>query len=104
MGEALLDPDRAIKSRCHNHHHPNNLGFPGTISLTNETFTSILVETISSLKPHGFYRFLIVNGHGGNIGNLTATVSKIGEELGISIPALSYWQTIIRPVGINYVN
>jgi creatinine amidohydrolase/Fe(II)-dependent formamide hydrolase-like protein len=45
-----------------------------------------------------------VNGHGGNIGNLTATVSKIGEELGISIPALSYWQTIIRPVGINYVN
>lgn len=75
---------------------PHHLGFPGTISLSNETFTRILVETISSLKPHGFYRFLIVNGHGGNIGNLTATVSKIGEELGISIPALSYWQTIVK--------
>jgi creatinine amidohydrolase len=37
---------------------------------------------------------LILNGHGGNIGNLTASVSKIGEELGISIPALSYWQAI----------
>lgn len=73
---------------------PHHLGFPGTISLKNETFTSILMDTISSLKPHGFYRFLIVNGHGGNIGNLTASVSKIGEELGISIPALSYWQTI----------
>lgn len=75
---------------------PHHLGFPGTISLSNETFTSILVETISSFKPHGFYRFLIVNGHGGNIGNLTATVSKIGAELGISIPAFSYWQTIVK--------
>ena len=73
---------------------PHHLGFPGTISLKNETFTNILMDTVSSLKPHGFYRFLIVNGHGGNIGNLTASVSKIGEELGISIPALSYWQTI----------
>ena len=73
---------------------PHHLGFPGTISLQNETFTNILIDTISSLKPHGFYRFLLLNGHGGNIGNLTATVSKIGEELGISIPALSYWQTI----------
>ena len=74
---------------------PHHLGFPGTLSLKNETFTKILVDTISSLKPHGFYRFVILNGHGGNIGNLTATVSKIGEELGISIPALSYWQSII---------
>lgn len=73
---------------------PHHLGFPGTISLKNETFTSIVMDTIASLKPHGFYRFLFINGHGGNIGNLTATVSKIGEELGISIPALSYWQTI----------
>lgn len=73
---------------------PHHLGFPGTISLQNETFTHILCDTISSLKPHGFYRFLLLNGHGGNIGNLTATVSKIGDEFGISIPALSYWQTI----------
>lgn len=73
---------------------PHHLGFPGTISLKNETFTHILMDTIASLKPHGFYRFLMLNGHGGNIGNLTATVSKIGEELGISIPAISYWQTI----------
>ncbi len=73
---------------------PHHLGFPGTISLKNETFTEILCDTISSLKPHGFYRFMLLNGHGGNIGNLTATVSKIGEEFGISIPALSYWQTI----------
>jgi creatinine amidohydrolase len=52
------------------------------------------MDTISSMKPHGFYRFLLVNGHGGNIGNLTASVSQIGADLGISIPALSYWQTI----------
>lgn len=73
---------------------PHHLGFPGTISIKNRTFSEILMDTISSMKPHGFYRFLMINGHGGNIGNLTASVSRIGEELGISIPALSYWQTI----------
>jgi creatinine amidohydrolase len=73
---------------------PHHLGFPGTISLKNHTFSEILMDTISSMKPHGFYRFLLVNGHGGNIGNLTASVSQIGADLGISIPALSYWQTI----------
>ena len=75
---------------------PHHLGFPGTISLKNETFSKILFDTISSIKPHGFYRFLIINGHGGNIGILTATVSSLNEELGISIPAISYWQTITK--------
>ena len=73
---------------------PHHLGFPGTISLRNETMSNILVEVISSLLPHGFYRYLLVNGHGGNAGILTATVSRISHDLGISVPALSYWTMI----------
>ena len=73
---------------------PHHLGFPGTISLRNNTMQSILTDAISSLLPHGFYRFLIINGHGGNAGILTATISEISHDLGISVPALSYWQMI----------
>ena len=55
---------------------PHHLGFPGTISLRPETFSSIIFDIVSSLLPHGFYRFLLLNGHGGNAGLLTATVSQ----------------------------
>lgn len=73
---------------------PHHLGFPGTISLRNETLSNIVVEVITSLLPHGFYRYLLINGHGGNAGILTATVSRISHDLGISVPALSYWTMI----------
>ncbi len=73
---------------------PHHLGFPGTLSLRNETFAQIITETISSLLPHGFYRFLLINGHGGNAGNLTATVSQIKQDYALSVPTLSYWTMI----------
>ncbi|MBC7464089.1 MAG: creatininase family protein [Actinobacteria bacterium] len=73
---------------------PHHLGFPGTLSLRPETFSSIIFDVISSLLPHGFYRFLLMNGHGGNAGILTATVSQLSDDLGISVPTLSYWTMI----------
>lgn len=73
---------------------PHHLGFAGTLSLRNETFFQIIRDLVTSLKPHGFYRFLIINGHGGNAGIITATISQLSEDLGISIPAYSYWQSI----------
>lgn len=49
-----------------NHH----LGFPGTISLSTDTTTSVLVDVYESLLGHGFENILTVNGH--RIANLTA--------------------------------
>lgn len=40
--------------------------FPGTISLTQETFDAVLIDVVDSLTHHGFSRFLVLNGHGGN--------------------------------------
>ncbi|RMG86871.1 MAG: creatininase family protein [Chloroflexi bacterium] len=42
------------------------LDYPGTISLTQETFDAVLIEIVHSLMTHGFARFFICNGHGGN--------------------------------------
>ena len=44
-------------------HHMN---FPGTMTLRPETFLDLLEDIIVSMRHHGFRRFLIVNGHGGN--------------------------------------
>lgn len=40
--------------------------YPGTISITRHTFELVMLEIVESLLHQGFYRFLIINGHGGN--------------------------------------
>jgi creatinine amidohydrolase len=59
-------------------HHMN---FPGTITLATETFIQVLVEVVASLHEHGFKRFLIVNGHGGNIPAMGVAVVRVQEEV-----------------------
>ncbi len=51
---------------------PYFAAYPGTISLSAETFLRLMREVIECLRAQGFKRILIVNGHGGN---------KIGEVL-----------------------
>jgi creatinine amidohydrolase len=41
--------------------------FPGTISITRQTFDFVLLEIVESLLHQGFRQFFIVNGHGGNL-------------------------------------
>lgn len=53
-----------------------HMRFPGTITLTSETLTTVLVEVITALAHHGFPRVVLVNGHGGNTAALTATVER----------------------------
>ncbi len=40
--------------------------FPGTITLSRQTFDTVLNEVVDGLMHQGFDRFLILNGHGGN--------------------------------------
>ncbi len=40
--------------------------FPGTISLSKETFDRVILEVFESLFQQGFRKFFFLNGHGGN--------------------------------------
>ena len=46
---------------------PAFAAFPGSPSLRVETFTAVLRDLFDSLHGQGFRRFLVVNGHGGNV-------------------------------------
>lgn len=71
------------------YHHMN---FPGTITLSQETFIQVLVEVMASLYHHGFERFLIVNGHGGNIPAMSVAAVRAREELQVPfVGACSYF-------------
>ena len=45
---------------------PYFMAYPGTISLTPDTYSRLIRDVLDSLAAHGFRRIVIVNGHGGN--------------------------------------
>ena len=78
---------------------PHHLAYPGTLSLSMKTMSDLMVDIIGSLTRHRFYRFLFLNGHGGNAGVLAATALRISEELGISPAVATYWNLIRDTLG-----
>lgn len=46
---------------------PSFAAFPGSPSLRLETFVAVVRDLLDSLYDQGFRRFLLVNGHGGNL-------------------------------------
>lgn len=57
----------------------HHMGFPGTITLTPETFEAVVYETAVSLIKHGFRKVLIYNGHGGNTVSVAAVIQRINQ-------------------------
>ncbi|MGM0438248.1 MAG: creatininase family protein [Bacillota bacterium] len=66
----------------YSHHH---LGFPGTISLSNETLISVLKDVALSLSYSGVKKILFLNGHGGNDNALSMAEKVIEEDINISV-------------------
>lgn len=44
----------------------HHLKFPGTLSADFETYMGAIESVCQSLIPHGFTKFYVINGHGGN--------------------------------------
>jgi creatinine amidohydrolase len=49
--------------------------YPGSPSLSSETYANVLRELIASLQGKGFRRILLVNGHGGNVETATGALT-----------------------------
>lgn len=65
--------------------------YPGTISLSQHTFGLVLTEVVQSLLQHGFTRFLVLNGHGGNA--MPETLSGlVRENEELNITWYNWWQ------------
>lgn len=70
-------------------------GFPGTISLKEETVTLLVKDLIENLTDHKQYRIVFLNGHAGNKSSITTAVRELKEttpELNVS--TFNLWQTL----------
>ncbi|MFP4200917.1 MAG: creatininase family protein [Bacillota bacterium] len=59
---------------------PHHMNFPGTVTLTPETFLAVMREIVDSLYRHGFRKFFFANGHGGNRPALTLLMGQLRED------------------------
>lgn len=65
-----------------------HMAFPGTISLSVQTYGGLVKDTLGSLRHHGFTRQVLVNAHFENSGVLRAIAEELAsssEDLIISI-------------------
>lgn len=58
-------------------HHMN---FPGTVTLTRETYIDVVVDIGASLSRHGVDRLVVVNCHGGNRHPLALAADRLVRE------------------------
>jgi creatinine amidohydrolase len=70
------------------YHH---LRFPGTLTVSPDTFQGIVLDLVESLRHHGVKRIFIVDGHAGNQGVLDVLMTKLRFQLGIPAAYLFYF-------------
>lgn len=69
--------------------------FPGTISLREETVTSVLYDIIENFLDHNQYKIVFLNGHAGNkssINNAVRTLNEKHEKL--EVYTFNLWQSL----------
>lgn len=75
------------------HHH---LGFPGTMSISHETYVRVLVDLTASLVEAGFQHIVLLNGHGGNVTPGKFALSLLSERYDdrtpVNIALATYWE------------
>lgn len=76
---AFLAP--VFRVGCSQHH----MGFPGTITLTAETFQKVVLDTTRSLSRHGYESIILIPTHGGNFKPLEDAVADMESMEGCTV-------------------
>jgi creatinine amidohydrolase len=67
----------------------HHLAFPGTMSIEEQTFQSLVGDIVRGWARHGFRRVVLLPTHGGNFMPLAGAVEKLAPVEGVRVIALS---------------
>jgi creatinine amidohydrolase len=70
----------------------HHMGFPGTLTLSLDSFMGVLFDLLSSLRHHGIDRVLVVNGHGGNVDALRLVARRARKDLRVLMGSVMWAQ------------
>jgi len=66
--------------------------YPGTISLSVETFNRVVCEVVAELHRQGLRGVLVLNGHGGNAGMEPALRELLNHLPGLRLRIHNWWK------------
>ena len=70
----------------------HHMHFPGTITLSPETFIGLISDICSSLARHGARNIVLLNGHGGNDHALWVAATELQRKLSCNILVIDWWR------------
>lgn len=77
---------------CSKHH----MDFSGSLTAETATFLRVGEEVVESLAQHGFRKFILLNGHGGNTSKIAVMVESLRYRPGpiLKVVGVTYWHLI----------
>jgi creatinine amidohydrolase/Fe(II)-dependent formamide hydrolase-like protein len=82
LGNALCAPNVPFVPEGGIEPKTSHMIYPGTISLTEETFQALLTDIASSLKAHGFEHIVLIGDSGGNQGGMKTVAANLTGKWG----------------------
>jgi creatinine amidohydrolase len=67
------------------------LPFPGSTTVSSATFTAYVFEAAAGLVDAGFRRIVLLNGHGGQSGEVAEVVARLWNEKRAYAVAVEWW-------------
>jgi creatinine amidohydrolase len=89
---SIVSPSLAV---CNSTHH---MSFAGSMTLTPQSFITVLLEYCRNIASHGFRKIVIVNGHGGNNHPIQTALVAINEELGFPVYQINYYTGLTKEI------
>ena len=80
LGNALVAPIIPFVPEGHHNPKTHHMRYPGTISLTEETFEQLLIEIATSFKIHGFQQILLLGDSGDNQYGMDHVAKKLSTQ------------------------
>lgn len=68
--------------------------FPGTLTISTDTFRAYIQETAESVIDWGFKRILFINSHRGNIGPIGEVAMALQSERGVRCAQVFWWDYV----------
>lgn len=65
--------------------------YPGSLTVTSETFESYVTEILESMVEKDFRRVVVINGHGGHLKELDAAGLKINHRQKAKVAVVHWW-------------
>ena len=69
-------------------HSPHHLEFPGTLSVSSDTYIRVIEDMVESLIRGGFRRILFFNSHGGNMAPVGVALGNVQMRRATELPDL----------------